>query len=78
MSRRVPTAVERSTSAMLSGRPWVGLRKCVYLKERWLRESMTHDPSAVPILRRASLPDPVVPEAFDRKRSLVSVRFDSR
>ena len=39
---------------------------------------MTHDASPVAIFSRPSLPLPVVAEAFERKRSLVSTRFESR
>ena len=63
-----PTAVETSTSATLSGRPWVGFAKCVYLTVAKLRELMTHDPSAVPIFSGDSLPVPEVADGVGGER----------
>ncbi len=63
---------------MLSGRPWVSFAKWVNLAVAKLFELITHEPSAVPILRRASPPVPVVGAALAANRSLVSVLFESR
>ena len=67
-----------STLATLSGVPEVRFAKCVYLKVAKLDGLTIHEPSPVKILSRDSLPVPVVAEAFEAKRSLLSSRFESR
>ena len=72
-----PGAVETVTSARLSGRPCVRLAKSVYLNVAKLRWLITHEPSAVPIWSRASLPRPVDAASFDSNSTLLSSRFES-
>ena len=67
-----------STPATKSGVPEVRFSKWVYLKVTKLEGLTTQEPSPVKILSRDSLPVPVVAEAFEAKRSLLSTRFESR
>ena len=58
--------------------PEVRFSKWVYLKVTKLEGLTTQEPSPVKILRRESLPVPVVGEAFEAKIDAVSTRFESR
>ena len=80
MSSRVPGVVLMVTSATLSGRPSASqFVKSVNLNVAKLRVLMTHEPSAVPIFWRVSLPLPVVAACVrGEAASLVSSRFESR
>src|SRR5471032_560911 len=57
----VPIAVLIAALETLSGTPWVGFEKCVYLNVAKLLLLMIQEPSALPICCHASEPLPVVP-----------------
>src|SRR6185312_10798846 len=66
IGRWVPIAVLTVALETLSGTPWFGFEKCVYLNVAKLL-LLIQEPSALPIRSHASLPLPAVPASKAEK-----------
>src|SRR6202047_4762139 len=67
IGRWVPIAVLTVALETLSGTPWVGFEKCVYLNVAKLLLLMIQERSAFPIRCHASAPLPAVPASKAEK-----------